>query len=68
MRPRKQKKDRLHTVLLRGSARASRAPIGEPTVREYVPQRKREPGLSGVRQSNCRATQWGQEAQAWTWF
>ena len=42
-------------------------PIGEPTVRRYVAQRKRELGLSGREVFVPQSYPWGQEAQV-DWF
>jgi len=64
--PRKQKHT-AHRIFTRLRQEHPEHPIGEPTVRRYVAQRKRELGLSGREVFVPQSYQWGQEAQV-DWF
>ena len=64
--PRKQKHT-AHRIFTRLRQEHPEHPIGEPTVRRYVSQRKRELGLSGREVFVPQSYQWGQEAQV-DWF
>ena len=64
--PRKQKHT-AHRIFTRLRQEHPEHPVGEPTVRRYVSQRKRELGLSGREVFVPQSYQWGQEAQV-DWF
>ena len=64
--PRKQRHT-AHRIWVRLRAEYPDLPIGEPTVRRYVGQRKRELGLAGREVFVPQSYSWGQEAQV-DWF
>lgn len=64
--PRKQRHT-AHRIWTRLREEQSEHPIGEPTVRRYVQQRKRELGLSGREVFVPQSYDWGQEGQV-DWF
>jgi len=64
--PRKQRHT-AHRVWVRLREEYPELAIGEPTVRRYVAQRKRELGLSGREVFVPQSYSWGQEAQV-DWF
>jgi transposase len=64
--PRKQRHT-AHRIWTRLCQEHSEHPIGEPTVRRYVQQRKRELGLSGREVFVPQSYDWGQEGQV-DWF
>src|ERR1039457_4361455 len=64
--PRKQRHT-AHRIWVRLRSEHPELPIGEPTVRRYVGQRKRELGLKGREVFVPQTYEWGQEAQV-DWF
>jgi len=64
--PRKQRHT-AHRIWSRLREEHAEFSIGEPTVRRYVAQRKRELGLAGREVFVPQSYQWGQEAQV-DWF
>lgn len=64
--PRKQRQT-AHRIWVRLRSEHPELPIGEPTVRRYVGQRKRELGLKGREVVVPQTDAWGQEAQI-DWF
>lgn len=64
--PRKQRHT-AHRIWVRLCREYPEFPIGEPTVRRYVGQRKRELGLAGREVFVPQSYGWGQEAQV-DWF
>lgn len=64
--PRKQRHT-AHRIRVRLRSEYPELPIGEPTVRRYVGQRKRELGLNGREVFVPQTYGWGQEAQV-DWF
>jgi transposase len=64
--PRKQRHT-AHRIWVRLRSEHPELPIGEPTVRRYVGQRKRELGLNGREVFVPQTYGWGQEAQV-DWF
>ena len=64
--PRKQRHT-AHRIWVRLRTEYPELPIGEPTVRRYVGQRKRELGLKGREVFVPQSYSWGQEAQV-DWF
>jgi len=64
--PRKQQHT-AHRIWVRLRQEHPELPVGEPTVRRYVGQRKRELGLKGREVFVPQSYSWGQEAQV-DWF
>jgi transposase len=64
--PRKQRHT-AHRIWVRLREEHPEFPVGEPTVRRYVGQRKRELGLNGREVFVPQSYSWGQEAQV-DWF